>query len=88
MTHTTNPLLSSTTITRATAQYQKARSVNAADSLFGVQNFRHVFIRAMVPQLIIIQILRLDTGLGAMRRTLAFISSIKPVLPQLKHALE
>ena len=89
MTHTTNPLLSSTTITRATAQYQKARSVNAADSLFGVTKFQTRFykgdgtpINHNPNNLIRTQ------DLERMRRTLAFISSIKPVLPQLKHALE
>ena len=35
MTHTTNPLLTSTTLNNAFHQYEKAQSLNTADSLFG-----------------------------------------------------
>ena len=46
MTHTTNPLLSSTTIGKALAQYKDAKSKGLADSLFGVTKFQTRFYKS------------------------------------------
>jgi CMP-N-acetylneuraminic acid synthetase len=46
MTHTTNPLLSSLTITRALLAFEKARSAGLADSLFTVNKFQTRFYRS------------------------------------------
>lgn len=46
MTHTTNPLLSPTTIRRAIARYRDARASGEADSLFTVNRFQTRFYRA------------------------------------------
>lgn len=46
MTHTTNPLLSSLTITRALLAFEKARSAGIADSLFTVNRFQTRFYRS------------------------------------------
>ena len=43
MTHTTNPLLSSTSIGKALMQYRDAKSKGLADSLFGVTKFQTRF---------------------------------------------
>lgn len=45
MTHTTNPLLSSLTITRALLAFEKARAAGQADSLFTVNRFQTRFYR-------------------------------------------
>jgi CMP-N-acetylneuraminic acid synthetase len=45
MTHTTNPLLSALTMTRALLTYEKARSLDGADSLFTVNKFQTRFYR-------------------------------------------
>lgn len=45
MTHTTNPLLSSLTITRALLAFEKARAAGQADSLFTVNKFQTRFYR-------------------------------------------
>ena len=45
MTHTTNPLLSSETISRAFETYQYAKSSGEADSLFGVTKFQTRFYK-------------------------------------------
>ena len=45
MTHTTNPLLTSSTIKNAFQQYEKAQSLNTADSLFGVTKFQTRFYK-------------------------------------------
>jgi len=45
MTHTTNPLLSSLSITRALLAYEKARTTDGADSLFTVNKFQTRFYR-------------------------------------------
>ncbi len=45
MTHTTNPLLSSLTITRALLAFEKARATGQADSLFTVNRFQTRFYR-------------------------------------------
>jgi len=45
MTHTTNPLLSSTSIGKALAQYQDAKAEGLADSLFGVTKFQTRFYK-------------------------------------------
>ena len=45
MTHTTNPLLSSLTITRALLAFEKARATGQADSLFTVNKFQTRFYR-------------------------------------------
>lgn len=45
MTHTTNPLLSSTSIEKALMQYQDAKSKDLADSLFGVTKFQTRFYK-------------------------------------------
>jgi CMP-N-acetylneuraminic acid synthetase len=45
MTHTTNPLLSSLTITRALLAFEKARAAGHADSLFTVNRFQTRFYR-------------------------------------------
>lgn len=46
MTHTTNPLLSSRTIQKALAEYQRQLSSSTADSLFAVNRFTSRFYRA------------------------------------------
>jgi CMP-N-acetylneuraminic acid synthetase len=46
MTHTTNPLLSSLTITRALLAFEKAKAAGNADSLFTVNRFQTRFYRA------------------------------------------
>ncbi len=46
MTHTTNPLLSGTSIRRALEQYQSALGTGAADSLFSVNRRQTRFFRA------------------------------------------
>jgi len=46
MTHTTNPLLSSLTITRALLAFEKARTAGNADSLFTVNRFQTRFYRS------------------------------------------
>ncbi len=43
MTHTTNPLLSKSTITRALNQFRQARNQGTADSLFAVNQFQSRF---------------------------------------------
>lgn len=48
MTHTTNPLLSSLTITRALLAFERARVGGMADSLFTVNKFQTRFYRADV----------------------------------------
>ena len=45
MTHTTNPLLSTETISRALLKYESAVKGNLADSLFGVTKFQTRFYR-------------------------------------------
>jgi CMP-N-acetylneuraminic acid synthetase len=45
MTHTTNPLLSALSITRALLAYEKARAQDGADSLFTVNKFQTRFYR-------------------------------------------
>lgn len=45
MTHTTNPLLSSLSITRALLAFEKARTAVSADSLFTVNKFQTRFYR-------------------------------------------
>jgi CMP-N-acetylneuraminic acid synthetase len=45
MTHTTNPLLSSQTISHALAQYEKGLSSQALDSLFGVTKYQTRFYK-------------------------------------------
>lgn len=45
MTHTTNPLLSSLTITRALLAFEKAKAAGQADSLFTVNRFQTRFYR-------------------------------------------
>jgi len=45
MTHTTNPLLSALTITRALLAFEKARAAGQADSLFTVNKFQTRFYR-------------------------------------------
>lgn len=45
MTHTTNPLLSALSITRALLAYEKARALDGADSLFTVNKFQTRFYR-------------------------------------------
>jgi CMP-N-acetylneuraminic acid synthetase len=45
MTHTTNPLLSSLTITRTLLAFEKARAAGQADSLFTVNKFQTRFYR-------------------------------------------
>jgi len=45
MTHTTNPLLSATTIVRALLHFEKARVAKSADSLFTVNRFQTRFYR-------------------------------------------
>lgn len=45
MTHTTNPLLSATTIVRALLHFEKARARGSADSLFTVNRYQTRFYR-------------------------------------------
>ena len=45
MTHTTNPLLSALSMTRALLTYEKARALDGADSLFTVNKFQTRFYR-------------------------------------------
>ena len=45
MTHTTNPPLSSSTVAKALANYNSAKSSNSADSLFGVTKFQTRFYK-------------------------------------------